>query len=135
NPFGSADPRSPYYEEGVTSNSQEIMDWMWISPDSAWTTSRDYLKIGELTLTGEVFDLPAGPVAMAFGYQWRDVEENNYANPLSAIGQNYNDDISTPNAVDTRYFSEVKAGFLEVEVPILETLAMQAAVRHEKFTD
>src|SRR5690606_28832265 len=28
NPFGSADPRSPYYVAGVTDNSQELVDWL-----------------------------------------------------------------------------------------------------------
>lgn len=135
NPFGSADPRSPFYVEGVTNNSQEIMDWMWLGEDTSRTTSRDYLDIGEVTITGELFDVPAGTVAMATGYQWRDVEENDFANPLSAIGQNYNVDISTPLDADTQYFSQVRAVFLEVEAPILESLSIQGAVRHEQFTD
>ncbi len=133
NPFGSQDPRSPFYVEGVTNNSQEIMDWMWDS--GGRTTGRDYLDIGEVTVTGELFDLPAGAIAMATGFQWRDVEENSYASPLDKLGQSYYTDIQTPLGDDTRYFSEVKAVFLELEVPILESLTLQGAVRHEQFTD
>ncbi|MGM0633638.1 MAG: TonB-dependent receptor domain-containing protein [Pseudomonadota bacterium] len=134
NPFGSVDPRSPYYEAGITENSDEVLDWMW-EDGVTTTTSRDYLNIGELTVTGEVIDVPAGAIAMATGIQWRDVEERDYANPLSAQGNNYNSSIDSPPPRDTRYFSEVRAAFLEVEVPILDTLALQGAVRHEEFTD
>jgi len=133
NPFGSQDPRSPLYIEGVTSNSQEIMDWMW--EDFKLTTNRDYLDIAEVTVTGEVFDLPAGAVSIATGYQWRDTTVQDFANPLSTVGANYNVDITTPVRKDAEYFSQVRAVFLEMEVPILESLSLQGAVRHEEFTD
>lgn len=134
NPFGSQDPRSPYYEEGVTNNTEELLNWMWRGGNNL-TTARDYLDIGEITVTGEVFNVPAGAVSMATGYQWRDVEEVDFAHPLSALGQNYNNDIASVLEKDTQFFSEVKAVFLEVEVPLLETLSIQGAVRHEQFTD
>lgn len=133
NPFGSQDSRSPLYKEGVTNNSKELVNWLY--DDVAKTASRDYLDIGEITVTGDLFKVPAGTVAMATGYQWRDVTEASFANRLSAIGQNYNVDITTPVRQDAEYFSEVKAVFLEVEAPILESLSIQGAVRYEKFTD
>ena len=37
--------------------------------------------------------------------------------------------------VDEEFFSEVRAVFAEIEVPILETVDFQFAVRHEEFTD
>ncbi|MGB4248963.1 MAG: TonB-dependent receptor, partial [Pseudohongiellaceae bacterium] len=133
NPFGSADPRSPLYVAGRTDNSPEIMDWMW--DKISLTTDRDYLDIAEVTITGELFDLPAGAVSMATGYQWRDTIVQDFAHPLSAIGNNYNVDITTPVRQDAEYFSQVRAVFLEMEVPILESLTAQGAVRHEQFTD
>jgi iron complex outermembrane receptor protein len=133
NPFGSSDPRSPLYREGVTNNTRELMDWMY--EPIKLTGSRDYLDIAEFTITGELFDLPAGAVAMATGYQWRDTVNDEFANPLSNVGLNYNVDITTPVRKDAQYFSQVRAVFLEVEVPILESLSMQTAVRHEEFTD
>ncbi|MDP1932455.1 MAG: TonB-dependent receptor [Gammaproteobacteria bacterium] len=133
NPFGSADPRSPLYVKGKTDNSPEIMAWMW--DDISLTTDRDYLDIAEVTITGELFDLPAGAVSMATGYQWRDTLVQDFAHPLSAIGNNYNVDITTPVRKDAEYVSQVRAVFLEMEVPILESLTAQGAVRHEQFTD
>ncbi|MDO9319223.1 MAG: TonB-dependent receptor [Gammaproteobacteria bacterium] len=133
NPFGSADPRSPLYVKGKTDNSQEIMDWMW--EQFNMTTDRDFLDIAEVTITGELFDLPAGTVQMATGYQWRDTVVQDFANPLSANKMNYNVDITTPVRKDSEYFSAVRAAFVELEVPILESLTAQGAVRHEQFTD
>jgi iron complex outermembrane recepter protein len=133
NPFGSADPRSPLYIKGKTDNSAEIMDWMW--DEIHLTTDRDFLDIAEVTITGELFDLPAGAVSMATGFQWRDSIVQDFANPLSAVGNNYNVDITTPVRKDSEYFSAVRAVFLEMEVPILESLTAQGAVRHEQFTD
>ena len=135
NPFGSADPRSPYYISGVTDNSEEIMEWMWIDTHRARTTGRDYLDIAELTVSGDVWELPTGRIAMATGVQWRDLEERNFANPLSVIGENYNTDITSPPPTDTQYSSETQAAFLELEVPVWHSVAMQLAVRHERFTD
>jgi len=134
NPFGSADPRSPLYREGRTNNTKEVVNWLY-GDAATKTTSRDYLDIGEITVTGELFDVPAGAVAMATGYQWRDVTEASFANRLSAIRQNYNVDITTPVRQDSEYFSEVRAVFVEVEAPILENLSIQGAVRHEQFKD
>jgi iron complex outermembrane recepter protein len=135
NPFGSADARSPFHVPGVTDNSQEIMEWMWVNTGAAETTGRDYLDLAEVTVSGELMELPTGTLAMATGLQRRKVEERNFANPLSAIGQNYNTDITSPPPKDTQYFSETQAAFVEVEVPVWHNVAMQIAVRHERFTD
>lgn len=134
NPFGSADPRSPFFVQGVTDNSQVLTDWIFEN-DPNILQSRDYLEIFETTMTGELFNLPSGPLAMAFGYQWRNVQENAYANPLDAIGHDYNTAIGAPLPFDSEYFSEVRAAFVEVEFPVIETVDVQLAVRHEQFTD
>src|SRR5690606_28682228 len=59
NRFGSQDPRSPYYVEGVTSNSQELVDWMWDHVNSR-TTGETFYEIFETTMTGEVLQLQIG---------------------------------------------------------------------------
>lgn len=133
NPFGSADPRSPLYVAGVTDNSPAMMEWLW--EPIKLTSDRDFLDIFEVTVTGELFDLPAGAVSMATGYQWRDTIVQDFQNPLSKVGNNYNVDITTPVRQDVEFFSQVRAVFMEFEVPILDSLSAQAAVRHEQFTD
>ena len=134
NPFGSADPRSPYFVQGKTDNSVELTEWLF-ERDKNVLTGRDYLDIFETVLTGEVFQVPAGAVQTAFGYQWRDVEDLNFANPVDKAGWDYNTLVGAQLPDDERYVSEVRAVFAEVEVPILESLTAQLAVRHEQFKD
>ncbi|MDP1932870.1 MAG: TonB-dependent receptor [Gammaproteobacteria bacterium] len=136
NPFGSQDPRSPFYVAGVTSNSQELVDWMWEHVNSR-TTAEVFYEIFETTLTGEVLQLPAGALQTAFGFQWRDRNDKTYAGTYAKLRQDYGTD-ATPAAalpVDRDLDQGVKAIFLELEVPILETLSMQLAGRTERFGD
>lgn len=132
NPFGSADPRSPFYDAGTTANSQALVDW--IAPTVPFRTSKTELTVFEVNTTGDLYELPAGMAQMAIGYQMRDIDEWNYANPLSEAGINYNSSIIDTPPTDQNYGSRVQAAYLEFEVPILDTLDAQIAVRHENFT-
>ena len=134
NPFGSRDPRSPYYEPGFE-NPRELNNWMqYQNPNQE--NSRKALDVFETMLTGEVFDVPAGAVQMAFGFQWRDLEERTFQEPFEAAGENFIWGVNgEPIAGDEVFNSAVRSVFAEIEVPILENLAIKAAVRSEQFTD
>lgn len=132
NPFGSADVRSPYYVAGVTSNSQELVDW--IAPSIRYRSGKNELTVFELNATGDLIELPAGMSQIAVGYQMRDQQEVDNAHPLSKIGENYNASIADSWPVDRRYGSRVQAAYMELEVPLAETIDAQIAVRHERFT-
>lgn len=132
NPFGSADPRSPFYDADVTANSQALVDF--IAPTVPFRTSEQELTVFEINATGDLYELPAGMARMAVGYQMRDIAEWNYANPLSKIRQDYNSSIIDTPPVDLDFGSRVQAAYVEFEVPILENLDAQVAVRHENFT-
>jgi iron complex outermembrane receptor protein len=135
NPFGSQSPYSANYVEGVTDNSQEMIDWLMLMNPNA-TGGRNELDIFETLATGEVFDLPAGAVQMAVGYQWRDAMNIDFADQWTVLGENYaNSQVLGERQKDSFYGSEVRSVFMELEVPILETLAAQLAVRHEEFKD
>jgi hypothetical protein len=98
--------------------------------------SRKALDVFETMLTGEVFDVPAGAVQMAFGFQWRDLEERTFQEPFEASGENFIWGVNgEPIAGDEVFNSAVRSVFAEIEVPILENLAIKAAVRSEQFTD
>jgi iron complex outermembrane recepter protein len=135
NPFGSRDPRSPYYVEGVTSMSQGLVDWLMLTnPNSL--SSRNHLDVFETLVTGEVYDLPAGPLQMAFGYQWRDVEQEVFEDSFDFLGEDYaNSQILGERQLDAVYQSETQSYFMELQIPILENLDAQIAVRNEEFTD
>lgn len=133
NPFGSADPRHPNYDPAL-GNSEGLTNWIF-ERDANLLTGRDYLDIFETVATGDVIDLWAGTVQMAIGYQWRDLEQNNYANPFDQAGWDYNTVIGAPLPKDEQFFSETRAVFAEFQVPILETVGFSVAARHEEFTD
>ena len=134
NPFGSQDPRSPYYEPGFE-NPRELNNWMqYRNPNQEY--QRNALDVFETVLTGEVFDVPAGAVQMAFGFQWRDLEERTFQEPFEAAGENFIWGVNgEPIAPDEVFNSAVRSVFAEIEVPILDNLAIKGAVRHEQFTD
>lgn len=133
NPFGSADPRSPHYDPSIR-NSQAMVDWLHSNIDNV-PQSADELDIFETTIAGELFELPAGVLQMATGFQMRDKTEGIFHNPLELAQQDYNVNIvDTPPSNDT-YFSKVYAAFVELDIPITDTIAAQAAVRHERFED
>ena len=84
--------------------------------------------------TGEVFDLPEGPVQVAFGFQWRELEQSTFQEPYNASGENFIWGIvGEPVAPDEVFVSDVRALFAEAEVPIIDGLDAKLAVRHEQF--
>lgn len=135
NPFGSIDPRSPYYVEGVTNNTRALNNWIsYTNPN--FVDGRNYLDVFETMATGEVFDLPEGPVQVAFGFQWRELEESTFAEPYNASGENFIWGlVNEPVAPDEVFVSGVRALFAEAEVPIIAGLDAKLAVRHEQFRD
>lgn len=135
NPFGSQSPLSSRYVEGVTGNSQQLIDWLMLSNPNR-LASRNELDVFESLITGEVFDLPAGAVQMAIGYQWRDLTMMDFVDPYDQLGEDYaNSQVLGERQKDAVYVSETRSVFAELEVPILESLHAQLAVRHEQFKD
>jgi len=132
NPFGSSDPRSPDYTP-ARANSQELVDWLW-APDG-YESGRTRLQLIESIVTGELFDMPAGPLSMAFGLQVREITDTDRTGPAAMQRNDYNVDIFlVPNGtVVTK--NQVRSAFAELSVPILDNLTMQIAGRHEDFVD
>lgn len=130
NPFMSSDPRSPFFRAGVTENSQEVVDWL---SETATTEDVTRFRVFDSFVTGPIADLPAGPIQMAFGGHIRDERVIDNPIKLNARGDNFN----APATRQTQSVSEslVRAAFLELEAPILDSLSIQAAARYEKFED
>jgi len=135
NPFGTQSPYSANYIEGVTSNSQQLIDWLMLSNPNR-LSGRNELDVFETLVTGELFDLPAGAVQVALGYQWRDLAQKDFVDPYDQLGEDYaNSQILGERQQDAVYVSETRSLFAELEVPIIESLTAQLAVRHEEFKD
>ena len=83
-------------------------------------------------VTGDIFDVPAGPVGMAFGYELRNDDIESRPNDVAAEGQlwGFFKDLGATGEKDTTEY------FLEVEVPLLagvtafEELTTNLSTRH-----
>jgi iron complex outermembrane recepter protein len=83
--------------------------------------------VASATINGQLFDLSGGPLAIAFGGEWRKEQMNNvadvansrwlYANYLSSKGQ-----------------YTVKEAFVEVDVPLFEGFDLNGAVRYTDYS-
>ncbi len=91
------------------------------------TTTREF----DATISKELFKLPAGPLAAAFGLDIRNEAFNfrdGSATTPVIIGA------GSPAALD-KVSRDIKAVFTEVSIPIVKDLEAQLAVRHDKYSD
>ncbi|MDH7944002.1 TonB-dependent receptor [Pseudohongiella sp. SYSU M77423] len=136
NPFGSADPRSPFYEAGVTDNSQELVDWLLV--ENFHETDRTRLTYWDTVFDGEVIDLPTGTVLGAVGFQIRKERIWNNNSPLTEARDSLTSDITAYiNPIEARD-SNVRSAFVELEIPLLQnspigSMGIKAAARQEDF--
>jgi iron complex outermembrane receptor protein len=97
--------------------------------------SRQRLWDGTANLTGQLFDLPAGPVGVALGYEHRDVKGSFTPDPLIQAGLGA--DIPAQATAGQYNVDEVYA---ELQVPILkdkpffDMLNGNFAVRHSNYS-
>ena len=144
NPFGNSDPRAPVVTgangaivstgyNASRANSQELIDWLWVNDTN--DSEREELRFVESIVTGELFNMPAGAVSMAFGLQVRELERTERDGPAAALRDDYNTDIFlVPNGT-TVTDNQVRAVFAEFSIPIIDKVTMQLAGRHEEFVD
>ncbi len=92
-------------------------------------------KVAGLNFTGTVFDLPAGPFAVAVGAEYRDEYALSEFDPLQQAGLN------AGNAIPpTEGDFDVLEGYLELDVPLLadlpaiDSLTARGAVRFSDYS-
>ncbi len=110
------------------SNSPELLNWL--HDDMRWTDARTETRTWQTLVTGELFDLPAGPVSVALGYNFRHVIFGTFDNSAEAADDDF-DGIGGGFEFDEK----VQSPFLEIGIPILDNLDITAAVRREEYKD
>lgn len=99
---------------------------------NANNTDKDIMEVFDFVMTGDVWELPAGPIGVAFGFQTRDIriirDENDIANAC--------DNWVNACAFDFDQKRSTDAIFAEIAVPIFDSaelgiMDLQAAVRKE----
>lgn len=97
--------------------------WAWITAEHALQTLTIKQQVAAASLRGEPFALPAGPVSMAAGVEYRKEEYAATADPLSPGNAFF---VGNFRASKGQY--EVTEGFLEVVVPLVKDLPLTKAV-------
>ena len=116
-----------------TNNSVQVMEAIAARRpeyEDKWLNTIDVVLNGEVPLGG--FELPGGPIGAAVGYQRRS---DKYTNTPSVtelrgdtwIGAPFPEDITTGSR-------DVDAYFMELAIPLLSTVEVEAAVRREEFS-
>jgi len=80
-------------------------------------------------ITGEIGELPGGPAGIAIGAQLRD-EDLDYDYNDQANAENFMFLVGNPDFVNSR---DVAAAFVELALPVTETLDLQLAARIEDY--
>ncbi|MEM1187369.1 MAG: TonB-dependent receptor [Pseudomonadota bacterium] len=120
-----------------TQNSQELIDFI---SDQQETNRVTEMIVGDVVFSGELFDLDAGPVAVAFGAQWR---EENYEISFNEIAtQQIAPDTGFPIPIDLIFLGggrpidegrSTYAVFAEANIPLTDTIEVDIAGRYEEL--
>jgi len=119
NPFSTA-------LTGAAPNDPALLDYVI---GTQLRTYQSDLTVIEGFVSQELFELPAGPLSVAIGGQYRDNDLSQTVDALSA-----NDAFAF--LVGGRNFAgsqDVFAGFGEASIPIADWLDVQLAIRHERY--
>ena len=86
-----------------------------LSDTSVGTTTYEQTVVGGV-ITGDVFELPAGPLGLAVGAEWRTFEIDDTPDPRS-VGNEF---WGTTSAGNTRGEDTVSEAFAEINIPLLK---------------
>lgn len=117
---------------GEGSPSDAAIDYVTGTVQQRVTTKQ---QVASLAMQGDVFDLPGGPFAVAFGGEWRKEEAVSVVDEISAAsGFAY----SNPKAYAGDY--DVKEGFVEAVAPLIsgqpfaDLLEINGALRYTDYS-
>jgi outer membrane receptor protein involved in Fe transport len=122
-------------------NSEELLQWLEV-PISPSNDTETYLTAIDLVFSGEIYDLDAGPIAMAFGLQRREEGRETKVNAkttgaVNSFGQLSNQE-SVSGLSENRNFDadrDITAAFFEFQIPMTEDIDVQLAGRYEDYGD
>jgi iron complex outermembrane recepter protein len=111
------------------SNSQSVLDYL--SPDNI-TNSKSKLLSFDANVSGELFDLPGGPLQVAVGGQFR--YESIDAPSANADFAGPTERYLVINAFGTKGSREVYSGYAEIDAPVLDFATINASGRYDKYS-
>ena len=118
---------------GVGSITPEMLDFVtFTAHDNLGTTQRNYTG----NISGEVFDLPAGPLGLALGYEYRQEEGFDDPDALIAAG-NTTGNARSPTGGKyslSELYAEIAIPILK-DAPLAEDLEVQVAFRSSEYSN
>jgi len=99
---------------GVGTITPAMLQWIGFTQQD---TSQQELRDVTLNLTGDVFDLPAGPLAFATGYEHRETE--GFFQPDALVVEGLSSDIPAQPAKGS---IKVDEGYGELHIPVLKDM-------------
>ena len=116
-----------YNPFGGTFNPQSTIDAITTSLVRQGTSN---LTAYDAQISGELFDLPAGKVAMATGIEYREEEVSDIPDEQFQRGL-----IFGTEAVSAEASRDNWSAFVEFSVPVLESLEVNVAARYDDYSD
>jgi iron complex outermembrane receptor protein len=112
--------------DGTGSFTQEMLDYVTY-------TQRDYseqtLKDISFNITGDIFEMPAGDLAFAAGFEYRDHEGSFRPDPIAASGET----AGIPSGATAGDF-DVTEFYAELIIPVLENFDASVAARTSDYS-
>jgi iron complex outermembrane recepter protein len=132
-----SDPATAFNPFGLNQNSRSVIDRIFATTNHSGTTS---LTLQDLRIYGELFNLPAAPIAFAIGAEHRTERARDTPDALTTAGET----LGASNFNPTNGSRDVWSAYWEVLVPItspiwnvpgLYTLELGYQERYENFSD
>lgn len=118
---------------GLDSITPEMVEFL--TPALSATTQIER-SVFAASMTGEVFDLPAGPVPLAFGVEWREERFDFLPGGIYASGESTGGGPLPPNAGEydvMEVYGEMRIPLL-ARMPLIHELALETGVRWSDYS-
>ena len=132
--IGTTIPYNPFgFWENEIANNALVTDFALVQPKDLNESALQLFSF--VASTGELFDLPAGPVGFAFGADARQENLDQYPDLSGLSG----DIIGSSTAATTNAQRKIAGFFAEAQLPLLagvegaNLLSADLAIRHERF--
>src|SRR6476659_6957072 len=131
------DPATAFNPFGINQNSPAVINKIFVTTHRLGTAS---LMLEDLKLYGNLWNLPAGPIAFAIGGEHRTEHETDQPDGLTASGQT----TGSPNLLSTKGGRDVWSSYWEVRVPVtspawkcpgLYSLELGYQERYDNYSD
>lgn len=99
-----------------------------LGPEQPWREQKFTQDVASVSFSGELLDLPGGPLAIALGGEWRKEKTDGEVGAASSSGW------WSGNYRVNRGQIEVKEGFLEVSLPLFAGLDINGAGRYTDYS-